>query len=208
LQTTIFLVRNGETEWAKTRRVLGRRDLSLSDVGQRQAADSAERLAKTEVAEVLSSPLLRAVETAEKIATLHKMEVARDPRLTDFQAGKWEGKRYEEILAEEKFQNFLRDPQSHSIPDGEELGAVRDRVVASIEQALEDNDVGSNIIVVSHAGVVRVLLAHYLGMSLANYHRLRVGSGSISILRFDSDRELPRVLAVNHGGPLDVVLAA
>jgi broad specificity phosphatase PhoE len=206
LQTTVFLVRNCETEWAKTQRVLGRRDLPLSDAGTQQAVAAAERLAKAEVAEVLSSPLLRAVETAERIATLHKIEVARDPRLTDFQAGRWEGMRYEDVLADQEFQSFLRDPRSHSIPGGELLETVRERVVGSIEQALEDNDVGSNIVVVTHAGVVRVLLAHYLGMSLANYHRLRVGAGSISVLRFDSDRELPRVLAVNHGAALDGVL--
>lgn len=206
MQTTVFLVRNADTEWSKTRRVLGRRDLSIAEEGARQAEAVAERLAKIEVAEVLSSPLLRAVETAEKIAALHKIEVARDPRLTDIQAGRWEGKRYDEVLADEEYQRFLRDPSSHDIPGGEPLDGVRDRVVGSIEQALEDNDVGSNIVVVTHAGVVRVLLAHYLGMSLANYHRLRVGPASISVLRWGSDRELPRVLAVNHGGALDLVL--
>ncbi len=207
MHTTLFLVRHGETEWAKSGRVLGRRDLGLSEAGRAQAAEVAERLAGTEVAEILTSPLLRAVETAEKIAERHQIEVARDPRLTDMQAGKWEGKTYQEVLSDEEYQTFLRDPRSPSIPGGEPLDAIRERVVASVEQALTDNELGANIVMVTHAGVVRVLLAHYLGMSLANYHRLRVGSGSISVLRFDSARELPRVLAVNYGGPLTIVLA-
>jgi broad specificity phosphatase PhoE len=206
LHTKLFLVRHGETEWAKSKKVLGRRDIGLSEAGRAQADQAAERLAQVDVAEILASPLLRAVETAERIAAHHKIEVARDPRLTDLQAGKWEGKSYDAVLADEEYQKFLRDPRSHSIPGGEPLDAIRDRVVASIEQALEDNELGSNIVVVTHAGVVRVLLAHYLGMSLANYHRLRVGSGSISILRFETDRELPRVLAVNHGGELASIL--
>jgi alpha-ribazole phosphatase len=206
VHTTLFLVRHGETEWAKSGRVLGRRDIGLSATGREQAQRAAERLKGVELVEVLSSPLLRAVETAELIAAAHKIEIARDPRLTDFQAGKWEGKSYSEILADAEYQRFLRDPQAPEIPGGEGLAAIRDRVVASIDQALEDNELGSNICVVSHAGVLRVLLAHFLGMSVANYHRLRVQSGSISVLRFDSDRELPRVLAVNYGEALEALL--
>ena len=66
-----------------------------------------------------------------------------------------------------------------------------------MQQALGDNPGGENVIMITHAGVIRVLLVHYLGMTLASYHRLRVTAGSLSILRFSSDRELPRVLAVN-----------
>ena len=55
---------------------------------------------------------------------------------------------------------------------------------------------------VSHAGVVRVVLSHYLGAKLADYHRLRVSPGSVSILSFHDDRELPRVLAINWSGSL------
>ncbi|MSP62620.1 MAG: histidine phosphatase family protein [Myxococcales bacterium] len=206
MHTTLFLVRHGETAWSKSRRVLGRRDLALSDVGQAQAEALATHFARIEIAEVLTSPLLRAFETAEKIAAPHRIDVARDPRLTDLQAGQWEGKSFEEINALPEFQRFLRDPQADGIPGGEPLAAARERAVASVEQALADNEMGANIVVVTHAGVVRMLLAHYLGMSVANYHRLRASPGSISILRYDSARELPRVLAVNHIDSLERLL--
>ena len=83
MHTDLYLVRNAATEWSRERRVAGRRDLGLSADGQAQAAELGDRMSKIEIAEVLCSPVLRAVETAERISRLHGLEVARDPRLTD-----------------------------------------------------------------------------------------------------------------------------
>ena len=206
MHTTLFLVRHGETEWERTRRVAGRRDLGLTDLGLAQAAVVTERLAGLEIAEILSSPLVRAFDTAELISKPHGIEVGRDPRLTDVNVGRWEGKTYREVEASPEYVEFLRGPRLTTIPGGESLVSIRDRVVASVEQALEGNELGSNIVVISHAIVVRVLLAHYLGKELGHYHRLRVTRGSLSLLRYDTDRELPRVLAINHGATLDEIL--
>ena len=207
METTLFLVRHGETAWTTSRRVMGRRDVGLSDAGRTQAEQVARHLYKVEVAEVLSSPLLRAFETAERVAAAHGIDVARDPRLVDVAPGRWEGMAWDEVAASPEYRAFVRNPDATGFPDGEGLDVVRDRALASIEQALEDNELGANIVVVTHAGVIRVLLAHWLGMRLASYHRLRVGSGSVSVLRWGSDRERPRVLAVNHGDSLESVLA-
>jgi broad specificity phosphatase PhoE len=196
---TLYLIRNATTEWSRDGRVAGRRDLGLSAEGRAQAEELAKRMAEVEVAEVLASPLLHAVETAQPLAAQHGIEVARDPRLTDLAAGVWEGMRYADIAAAEEYRRFLADPLAQAIPGGERLTDTRDRVVASVAQALADNELGANLVVVSHAGPLRVLLAHYLGMDLANYHRLRVAPASISVLRFESEFGVPRVLAINCG---------
>jgi broad specificity phosphatase PhoE len=202
MHTDLYLVRNAATEWSRERRVAGRRDLGLSAEGQAQAAELGEQLRSLEVAEVLCSPVLRAVETAERIAKPHGVEVARDPRLTDLGAGSWEGMKHDEIGSSDEYKRFLANPLSESIPGGEKLMDARDRLVASVNQALVDNELGANVVMVSHAGPLRVLLAHYLGMDLANYHRLRLSPASISILRFDSEHGIPRLLAVNCNGSL------
>jgi probable phosphoglycerate mutase len=207
MHTTVFLVRNGSTEWSREGKIAGRREIGLSAEGRQQADDAAQRLASADLSEVLSSPLPRAVETAEKIAAFHKLEVARDPRLTDFDAGRWEGQRHVDVLATEEYKRFLANPMSERIPEGEPLGAVRDRVISSLEQALSDNELGANIAVISHAGPLRILAAHYLGMDLANYHRLRLSPASVTVLRFDSVRGVPRLLAVNSLGDLRVTIA-
>jgi broad specificity phosphatase PhoE len=206
MHTDLILIRNAATEWSRDKRVAGRRDLGLSAEGQAQAAELGERMGKLEVAEVLCSPVLRAVETAERIARPHGLEVARDPRLTDLGAGSWEGMKHEEIVASEAYKKFLANPLSESIPGGEKLMDARDRLVSSINQALVDNELGANIVIVSHAGPLRLLLAHYLGMDLANYHRLRLSPASISVLRFDSEQGIPRLLAVNCTGSLETVV--
>ncbi|MFI5289730.1 MAG: histidine phosphatase family protein [Polyangia bacterium] len=196
MHTTLYLVRNGATDWSRDGRLAGRRDLSLSTEGRAQAEDATRRLAGLDLAEVLSSPLPRAVETAEAIAK-GRLEVARDPRLTDFDAGRWEGMKQSEIVVSDEYKRFIANPLAEAIPGGERLTDARDRMVASIEQALGDNELGAAIVVVSHAGPLRVLIAHYLGMDLASYHRLRLQPTSVTALRFDTERGVPRVLALN-----------
>lgn len=206
MHTNILLVRNAATEWSREHRVAGRRDLGLSAEGHAQAAELGERLRGLDIAEVLASPVLRAVETAERIAKLHSLEVARDPRLTDVNAGSWEGLKHQEIAATPEYKRFMADPMAEPIPGGERLHDARERLVSSVSQALVDNELGANIVMVSHASPLRLLLASYLGMDLANYHRLRLSPASVSILRFDSEEGVPRLLAVNWVGSIDAVL--
>ena len=204
MHTTLFLVRAGDTEWAAARRLMGRHDVSLSESGRGQADEAARALSGVAIAEVLSSPLLRAVETAQWIADPHHLEVSRDARLIDLHAGLWEGRRLDELQGDEAYLRFLRDEERS--PGGESLGDLRQRAVASIEQVVDDNQLGANLVVVSHALVVQVLLAHYLHVGLAEHHRLRVRPASVSILRFDSDQAPPTLLALDWGGTLADVL--
>lgn len=193
----MYLVRHGVTDWHRDRRVLGQRDIGLNAAGTAQSHAVARALAELPITEVLSSPMLRAMQTAEIIAADFQTGVARDPRLTDFRVGRWEGMTYDEVAASPDYQRFIADPLSERIPGGEDLVQVRDRAVGAVEQAMRDAPAGESIVIVTHAGILRVILSHFLGSQLANYHRLRASPGSISILSFRDDRSLPRVLAVN-----------
>jgi broad specificity phosphatase PhoE len=198
MYTTLFLVRNADTDFSRDRRLAGRRDIGLSARGRTQAEELRNRLAgKLELAEILASPLPRAVETAEPLASAFGLGVVRDPRLIDFDAGRWEGRAHSDIGASPEYRRFIEDPVSESIPDGERLMDVRDRIASSVSQALADNELGANILIVSHAGPLRVLLAYYLGMNLVHYHRLRLSPASVSVLRFESEVGVPRVLTIN-----------
>jgi broad specificity phosphatase PhoE len=196
MYTTLFLVRNADTDFSRDRRVAGRRDIPLSDAGRRQAAALAERMRTIEVAEIMASPLPRAVETAEIMAVPFGLGVVRDPRLVDFDAGRWDGRNHDEITATPEYQQLLEAPDP-AIPGGERLGDARDRTVAAVSQALADNELGANIVLVSHAGPLRVLLAHYLGMNVGQFHRLRLSPTSVSVVRFDSEEGMPRILSIN-----------
>jgi broad specificity phosphatase PhoE len=210
VSTTIYLVRHGVTDWHQEGRLLGHRDLGLSAAGRDQAAALARALTPLPVAEVISSPLVRALETAEAIASPRGIPTSRDRRIIDFQLGRWEGMTYAEIAASAEYQQFLRDPATEAIPGGERLAAVRDRAVSALEQALADSPESGAIVMVTHAGVIRLLLTHVLGAPLSSYHRLRVAPGSISILRWGDERThergAPRVLAMNWNAQLGEAL--
>jgi len=206
LETRVFLIRHGVTPWHAESRVLGQRDIPLSPTGLEQARAAAEALAAVKLDEVLSSPLQRAVQTAEIIGNRVGIDVARDPRLMDFKLGRWSGLGYAEVAASSEYQRFLREPTATSLPDVENLDAVQRRAIGAVEQALRDAAPGDAIALVTHSGLVRLLLSHYMGSPAVNYHRIRVSPGSISILSFSDDRELPRILAVNAVGSLDRVL--
>ena len=154
MYTTLFLVRNADTDFSRDGRVAGRRDISLSADGRKQAELLRDRLfaGRHDLVEILASPLPRAVETAEIMAAPFGHGVVRDPRLTDFDAGRWEGQTHRDIGVSAEYQRFLVDPVGESIPGGEKISDVRDRVVASVSQALADNELGANVILVSHAG--------------------------------------------------------
>jgi broad specificity phosphatase PhoE len=206
METTVFLVRHGVTDWHAERKVLGHRDVGLNATGLEQARMVAAALKDLPIGEVISSPMLRAVQTSEIVAEQYGIEIARDPRLADFRVGKWEGMAYDEVVASAEYQRFVADPVAERIPGGEDLKQIRDRSIGAVEQAIGDMPAGESVVIVTHAGIVRVVLAHYLGSNLANYHRLRVSPGSISVLSFADDRTLPRVLAVNWRGSMKEVL--
>lgn len=208
VETRVFLIRHGVTSWHGERRLLGRqKDLALSAEGVDQAERAAGYLAGITLGEVISSPLQRAMQTAQIIGERFAIEIARDPRLSDFDVGDWAGMGHDQIRALPEYAAFLANPAAERIPGGENLEEVRRRAVAAIEQALEDNPSGDVIAVVTHSGVIRVLLAHYLGSALASYHRLSVAPGSVSVLAFSDDRGLPRILAINATAPLAALVA-
>ncbi|MBT8493716.1 MAG: histidine phosphatase family protein [Deltaproteobacteria bacterium] len=207
MESVVFLIRHGVTPWHDEGKVLGQRDMPLSERGLSQSQAAANSLGSVQISDVVSSPLQRSIQAAEIIGKANGIEVARDPRLTDFRVGKWSGMPYQEIATSPEYLRFIDNPLSERIPGGESLAEIRDRSVAAVEQALVDSPTGDAIVIVTHAGIIRVILSHYLGSNPANYHRIRVSPGSISVLSFAAEGELPRVLAVNHRPSLSEVLS-
>jgi broad specificity phosphatase PhoE len=206
VETTVFLVRHGVTDWHREHRLVGQRDLPLSADGVAQARAAAEALAGLAIGEILCSPLLRAVQTAEIIAAPFGAAITRDPRFGELRYGRWEGMTHDELGQSADYRRFLADPLAERLPGGEGLVQARDRAIAAVEQALRDAPAGERLAIITHTGIVRVILAHYLGAELATWHRLHIAPGSISVLAFRDDREPPRVLATGWRGALKEVL--
>ena len=203
VHTTVYLIRNAETAWNKERRLAGRRELGLSDKGLATAHNLVTLFHGIPIDEVLTSPLPRAVETAKILAGARGLEVARDPRLIDWQAGDWEGRTYEDIMRDPRYAALLGQPPSDiTMPGGERLTDTRLRLQSSVDQALSDNELGSDIVLVSHAGPLRLLLSYYLSVPPWDHERLRLDPGSVTVLTFTSLTSPPTLRTINCTRPL------
>jgi broad specificity phosphatase PhoE len=202
LHTTVYLIRNAETVWNTERRLAGRRELGLSEQGRATASTLATHFVGISLDELLASPLPRTVETSQPLATAQGLEVARDPRLSDWMPGQWEGLTYAEIAADPRYRSLIEQPLPNGVlPGGERLADVLARMTASVRQALEDNELGSNIAIVSHAGPLRLLLSHYLSAAI-DHERLRLAPGSVTVLRFAGLDAPPTLAVINARGPV------
>ncbi len=201
MPTTIILLRCGETAWRGQGKLLGRRDIGLTEQGKTDIRRALGLLDGVAVSEILASPLARAVQTAEIFAQHYRIGVGRDQRLLDLDVGPWEGSSWAQMGSRPELHEFIAG-EAASFPDGEDLEMARRRAVASVEQAVADNPSSAVILIVTHGFIVRLILAHYLGMRTSTFVRFQVNPGSLSVLRFVSDMQQPEVIGVNLAVPL------
>ena len=148
--TRIYLVRHGETDWNRARRIQGSTDIPLNDTGRAQAATTGKLLARREWSAIISSPLSRAFETASIIAReIGLPEPLSNADLVERNYGDAEGLDYETIEA--------RYPGDAPVPGREERLDVAARALPAI-MALAEQYPDQSIIVVSHGGVIRTIL--------------------------------------------------
>lgn len=181
----VYLVRHGETEWNAQMRFQGQTDVPLSSGGVAQAKLLASRLANEEIQAFYASDLLRARETAEILAGPHRMEVQFFPELRELNFGAWEGMTSKEI--QEAFTGEItawwNNPLNTRIPGGETLAEMVERNIIAIKRIVEINN-GKKVVVVSHGGSIRSIIASVLGMDINKYWRLRLDNACLNIIDF------------------------
>jgi broad specificity phosphatase PhoE/ribonuclease HI len=186
--TRMILVRHGETELTASHRYSGRGDVPLSERGIAQARAVALRLAGTEVAGIVSSPLSRCTRTAAILA-----EAVRDPPVTvdddlvecDF--GEWEGLTFAEVRARwpAELDRWLADP-NQAPPGGESFRAVDARVRRALTRIREQHPEGT-VVVVSHVSPIKLLLRDALAAGNAFLHRMYLDPAGLSIVDYWPD---------------------
>jgi probable phosphoglycerate mutase len=200
--TWLYLIRHGVTAWHKEGRMLGQRDIPLDADGMRQAESLAAALAGAPLREVVSSPLVRATQTAEVVIRGRGFELARDPRLGDWKLGPWEGRSIAEIGATPDFRRIVAAPDERA-PGGESLRELARRARAAIDQILADNPAGDAVAVITHGSVIRALLLDLLEAPLESYDSIDVAPGTITAIAFAG--AAPRIHVVGWtpslGGP-------
>ncbi|MCX7913428.1 MAG: histidine phosphatase family protein [Thermodesulfovibrionales bacterium] len=213
--TTIYLIRHGATEGDEVKRYKGSIDIPLSDRGveqinktldfivryaqkirvEREKNPLIEREPKPPKGDetvrrpllnaVYTSPLKRAVKSAEIVAKPFSLTPVELPELTERNFGLWEGMTYLEIKEKYplEFDRWTKDPLSYSPPMGESTLQVRDRVLKCLEKIIESHRADNeNIAIVAHGGVNRILLCHFLGIPLENIFRIEQDHGGVNII--------------------------
>lgn len=195
--TRFFLIRHAANDvsgQAFAGRMAGVR---LNDAGRRQADRLAERFAGARVAAVCSSPLERAMETAEPIATVLGLAPRTREEFLEMEFGDWTGRRFDALDGDAGFRRFNTLRSCSGAPGGELMLQVQARMVQGLE-SLRIEHAGQTVIVVGHGDPIRAALAHYLGMPLDLMLRLTVDVASVSVV--EVDEASVRVLAINDTG--------
>ncbi len=156
--TTLFLARHGQTDWNLEHRWQGWADPPLNATGRAQAVEVADLLAAHRIELVVSSDLRRASETAELAAAQLGLPVALDPRLREVDVGEWSGLTSAEVQERYPDGYERRRAGSTGWVEGEDLGAMAERVVAAILE-LGGRHPGRRALVVTHGGPIRAVLS-------------------------------------------------
>jgi len=178
--TRTYLVRHGQTAWNKEEIFRGRTDVPLNETGLREAQLAGEYFREMEIHAIYSSPLLRAWETAQKIADVQRLEVRSLQGIIDMCFGEWEGQSLKDVQEKDgqRFQQWKNEPHLVKIPGGETLDEVRDRAMAVLEKTIKSHS-GKTLLFVSHRVVNKVILCSILGLD--NSHFWQIGQESTAI---------------------------
>jgi len=180
-QTKIVLLRHGQTAWNKQEIFRGQADVPLDEVGLRQAQALANALCAEPISQVFTSPLTRAVQTAEAVAESRGLVPVPVPRFIDIDFGAWEGLAHEVVRERfpELYATWQAQPEKVTFPGGENLDAVCQRASAALTELVQQSP-GQTIALVAHRVVNKVLICHILGLPNSHFWQIRQDTAAIN----------------------------
>ena len=205
--TTVLFVRHGLTALTGPILVGWTPGVHLDERGRQQVEAMAGRLRAVPLAAIVSSPLERCVDTADALAAGREPAPARhvDDRLGEVHYGSWTGGEIKVLARDPLWKAVQAHPSSVTFPGGEALRETQSRAVAAIRDWNERLGPDATYAVVSHADIIKAVLADALGLHLDQYQRIVIGPASLSVVRYTALR--PFILRVNDqaGDPLDLI---
>ena len=180
----LLLIRHGENDFVKTGKLPGQSaGIHLNERGLNQARALGDALKEVPIKAVYSSPLERAMETAEPIARARNLEIVPDPGLRDADVGKWQGKSLKVLRLTNAWKIVQHSPSRFTFPEGESFMSVQTRIVNTLESVARKHNKPKDIVaVVFHADPIKLAVAHFLGLPLDHFQRLSCDTGSLTAL--------------------------
>ena len=198
MTTHLYLIRHGESTWNQAGRVQGWGDPVLSRRGLAQAAALAHRFRRDPPHRIYVSPLRRARQTAQPVAEITGLPVQPVADLREVGLGRWEGRPVAQLRRRHPalYHAWLHTPSRAQIPEGEGIPVFRRRVLGAFRGILEEADHGAMVALVTHGGVIRVILAHVLGIPFDPLMR-GISLGNTSVTRITRTRGRLAITVLN-----------
>jgi probable phosphoglycerate mutase len=198
--TLLLLIRHGMNDWVHGRLAGWTPGVHLNEQGQAQAHSLAERLAALPIDAVYSSPLERAIETAQPLAAARGLPLRIVEGVGEVRYGEWTGGELKELAKHELWPGVQFYPSGTRFPNGETLGEVQARAIAALD-ALRAQHPKQIIAVISHADLIKLVVAYYVGMHIDLFQRLVINPAALTAFGFGPMG--PRLLAFNDTGSLE-----
>ena len=189
--TSVLLIRHGQTEWNRIERFRGHFDIALNQDGIIQAQNTASRIFRQwHPSAVFSSPLGRAIQTAEIIAKVCSLTIQQNPGFVDIDYGKWQGLTPNEVRETwpDLADVWYHHPERSRIPGGESLSQVQERAMAATLQLAKQHE-NQTIALVSHTVVNRLIIMGCLDIPLDRFWYLQQDPCGISLLKIQGQEK-------------------
>jgi probable phosphomutase (TIGR03848 family) len=172
-------------------------DVHLNEIGQAQAQALAARLAsqKGKIHALYSSPLDRTIETARPMAEVLGLEIQPLEGVAEVRYGEWEGQSIEDLAKLDEWKVVQAFPSAMRFPQGERMRDAQMRGVVAGEEVAARLENNQTAIIVSHADVIKGIVAHYAGVHFDLFQRLVISPASITIIGLDT--YAPRIICMN-----------
>jgi probable phosphoglycerate mutase len=189
--TTLLLARHGQTVWHAENRYAGISDVPLTATGYAQAEALGRWIAAHPVDAVVTSPLSRAVATAEPACRALGITPARETDLRECDFGVLEGRTLAEVATEDPdaAEAFRADPVAHPFPGAEDPKAAAGRGAAALRRVATAHE-GERVLVVAHNTLLRLVLCRLLSIPLGDYRRVfpQLRNAAVTELRLTFDQ--------------------
>jgi alpha-ribazole phosphatase len=190
----IALVRHGHTKWNDEERIQGHTNIGLSARGRIQIEALVSDIQSLKPDVVYSSPLVRAMESAEILAKRLGLKVIPIRQLTELDVGEWLGKTGEELKSIKSWIDYNKNPLGTFPVNGESFSSLCNRVTQGMQVVLESGH--KRIVIVTHADVIRIAICRFIGLPLEHMHSITISVGSVSLVKLHRGRS--QLVALNH----------
>jgi probable phosphomutase (TIGR03848 family) len=179
----LLLIRHGENDFSKTGKLAGRMPgVVLNERGRKQAEELTKALVHAPLAAIYSSPLERAMETAEPIAEARGLKVVPVAGLLEANVGEWQGKSVRRLALSKYWRIVQHSPSRARHPGGESFAETQVRVVSALEEICGRHKERDLVACVFHSDPIKLAVAHFIGMPLDHFQRLACDTGSVTLL--------------------------